>query len=887
MDTKLFDKNCITLDGRMDEPVWNEVKEYTDFKNKKVSGGNLASVQTFFKILPCEDRVYIGIKCMEPDMAYVSRVNPSLAMWTCDDVEVFLSPNCNYYDYYQFAVTFDERSASQFYSEAGNITPDPYSPDWRYATYKGDDYWSVEMELPLTAFYMTADNVWNTTWLVNVSRLRTLRYNNTHIRNVSSWCEVERRCSESKNFQAIEGFPARPAEDDLRVYGADVEITEENERGFCGSLTVKLDCPTEDTFEFTCDYADAFTLQSKKGDNIFTVPCCFPACKKYPIMLQLKRVRDGKIFKRYFPVRIAYEAIKLQFTKPGFRTNFYPGQDYSEVVGKVICAKPITMKLEGGGVDTQVVTPDADGSFRFDTSKLEIGEALLTITSPDKEITKKIRRLAPNGKMMSWIEDGRVIVDGKPIFPRTFTAVGWRGGKAQMNRYLADDLHETRQITHQNGRMDPDWNLRDMGFSPMEANRDEMPREEIFQRVDKIIEAHKDKNFTYYYLSDEPECRGLSPVYLKYMYDYICEKDPYHLVRVASREAGRYVDAGDFFETHPYINPYTDDEGNRVYTRPFETLGKYVDSITSLNRPDKSIGFYGTGFGAIKSMKDPYLSLDEFICNDWCGIIRGARSLRHYAYHDLYDRPSVSEGARYMFSTMERFEDILLFAERTTLYKTTEMECALYELNGEKVFVLVNFSQAPQTITLEQLSGTWYNFRHNSTVTGPTFQLKPIEVLVGTSKVRDEGMPTYQESIALVEKLEYERTHTGNLLFGKTRNLSVTNSGIVGYVGKLFDGSRENWAWEQAKGDEKFYEIDVTKVKPVFNKIVVSGHNIDNMQIRVRTNGELVIPPVAETQTGEFSKTFLLKEAISPDAIRMEFFKDNIELCEFEIFLCE
>lgn len=884
MDTKLFDKNCITLDGCMDEPVWNEVKEYTDFQKKKVNGGGLAPVQTSFKIIPCEDRIYIGIKCMEPDMPYVTKVNPSLAMWTCDDVEIFLSPNCNYYDFYQFAITFDERSATLFYSEAGNIKPDPYAPDWRFATYKADDYWSVEVELPLTAFYMTADSVWNTTWLVNVSRTRTFYNNNTHSRSSSAWCQVERTSLESKNFQPLEGFPVRPAEDDLRVYGADVEIVEENEKGFCGSLIVKLDCPTEEDFEFTSDYADTITLQMKKGDNEFTAPCCFPACKKYPVALQLKRLRDGKVFKRYFPVRIAYEAIKLQFTKPEFRTNFYPGQDYSEVVGKVTCAKPITMKLEGAGVETQIITPEADGSFRFDTSNLEVGEALLTVTSPDKEITRKIRRLAPNGKMMSWISGGRVIVDGKPVFPRTFTAVGWHGGKAQKKRYESDDLHETRQITHQEGRLDPDWNLRKMKFSPMEANRDEKPREEIFQRIDAIIEAYKDKDFTYYYLSDEPECRGLSPVYLKYMYEYLCEKDPYHLVRIASREAGRYVDAGDFFETHPYINPYTDSEGNRVYTRPFETLGKYVDSIVSLNRPDKSIGFYGTGFGAIHGMKDPYPTLDELICNDWTGVIRGAKSLRHYAYHDLYDCTSICEGARYMFSTMERFEDILLFANRTTLYKTTEMECALYELNGEKVFVLVNFTQEPQTITLEQLSGTWYNFRHNSTLTGPTFQLKPIEVLVGTSKVRDDGMPTYQETVALVEKLEYERTHNGNLLFGQGRNVAVTNSGIVGSVRKLFDGVRENWAWEQAKGDEKFYEIDVSKVKPVFNKIVVSGNNIDNMQIRVRMNGELIIPPVAETQTDEFSKTFLLKEAIAPDAIRMEFFRDNIELCEFEIF---
>ena len=876
MKMKLFDSDCIILDGRMDEPVWDEVKEYTDFQYSKRNGGNRAEVQTSFKIIPCKDRVYIGIKCEEPDMEYVTSINPSMSMWICNHVEIFLSPSCNYYDFYQLSITVDERSDTRFYSEAGDIRPDPYAPDWRYKIYKGEDYWSVEVELPLTAFYMTADNVWNETWLVNVCRKSTRDYS-------SSWCALDKGNIEPQNFPTIEGFPIRPAEDDLRIYGAEAEITEETSNGFCGDLTVKLSCPIEEAFEFSSDYAEGITLQMKKGDNEFTVPCSFPACKSYSVMLQMKRLRDGKIFKRYFPVRIAYEAIKLTFTKPEYRTNFYPGQDYSEVVGKVICAKPVTLKLEGAGLETQIVTPDADGSFRFDTGKMEIGEALLTVTSPDYEITRKIRRLAPNGKRMSWISNGHMVVDGEPVFSRTISAVGWRGGKAQRERYGADNLHDTKQVTHA-GRLDPDRNLRDMKFSPLEAICDEKPREEIFRIIDATIEANKDKDFAYYFLCDEPECREISPVYLQYMYEYLCEKDPYHLVRLSSREAARYIDAADFIESHAYINPYTDDDGNRIYSRPFESLGRYVDSIALLNRPDKCIGCYGTAFGAIHSLKDPYPTVDELICNVWAGVIRGAKSLRHYAYHDLCDRASVYEGTRYMFSTMERLEDILLFANRTTLYKSTEMECALYELNGEKVFVLVNFTQKPQKITLQELSGTWYHFRHGSTVTGPTFELKPIEVLVGTSQVRDADMPTYQETAALVEKQEYERTHSGSLLLGREKDITTTNSRIAGYARKLFDGVHENWAWDHAKGDDKFYEIDISKVKPVFNKIVVSGNNIDNMQIKVRMDGEMVTPAIAETQTDTFSKTFLLKEAISPDVIRMEFFKDDIELYEFEIF---
>ena len=96
---KLYDKNCITLDGRMDEPVWESAKVYTDFKYNKIKGGHVAPVQTEFKILPCEDRIYFGVKCHEPEMEYVTKLNPQLAIWTCDDVEIFLSPNNNPFDF--------------------------------------------------------------------------------------------------------------------------------------------------------------------------------------------------------------------------------------------------------------------------------------------------------------------------------------------------------------------------------------------------------------------------------------------------------------------------------------------------------------------------------------------------------------------------------------------------------------------------------------------------------------------------------------------------------------------------------------------------------------------------------------------------------------------
>ena len=77
-----------------------------------------------------------------------------------------------------------------------------------------------------------------------------------------------------------------------------------------------------------------------------------------------------------------------------------------------------------------------------------------------------------------------------------------------------------------------------------------------------------------------------------------------------------------------------------------------------------------------------------------------------------------------------------------------------YQLGDEEMFVLANLVDEPQSVTLDGISGTWYNFRHDSAITGNHFELKPYEVVIGTSKVRDAGLPTYQETAALVDKLE-------------------------------------------------------------------------------------------------------------------------------------
>ena len=883
METKIYNNDCIVLDGKLNEDVWEEVQAHTGFF--RLASSEPANEQTFFKVLPCEDRIYFGIKCMKNDMEDIETVSGSANGGLSEKLELFVSPSGEPYDFYQFRFAVKGFAEAYYYVDHGVAKPDPYAPVWNYATYIGEDYWSAEVELPLTAFYMTTHERWRDTWLVNIGREHR---NNSGRPHYSTWSMIPRfGFTLPDYFNSLEGFPLRPMKDDVCILSAIADMRSQTADGYSGILKLQVRNAVAGRFEFSSDYADSVIVDLDAGINEFEAPCHFEGTTRFKIPLVLKRLDDGVEFKRYYPVMVKYEPIVIKLTLPEYRDNFYPGQDYSKIAGQAISAKPITLKLEGPGIETAVITPNADGSFTFETPNFEEGEAYLTATIDGYEVKRKIRRLPPINHMMTWISGGNLIVNGEPVLRRNLYGARstecYGGGVAFDRKYFGDDLHETRLIQKSIGVIEPCRVVKGSELPGGEALQDVEPCAEYYQHIDEVIEANKDNDFGYYFISDEPECRGLSEIYLNHVYKYVAEKDPYHVILTSSRSAGHMVDVADWFETHPFINPYTDENGNRVYGRPISSMGQYVENLVKLNRPDKCIGFLPTCFPGMYSKNEPYPTLDEYICHTWAAMIRGGKSLWPYTYRAAVNA-SLYEGTRYIFSSFEALEKLVLLAKRTTLLQTSEAEAVLYELGEEKMFVLVNFTNKTQTVTLDGISGKWHEFRHNREITGNTFELKPVGVIIGTSEVKDAGLPTYEETAALVDKMEYERTHGGSLLFDRRADVAIKTSGSLQSWRNLFNGIRDDLAWKQEGDGEKFIELDLTKVKPTFNKVVISGYNTASMKLTVRNGDNLTEPAVAETKLKEFSTTIVLKDKVCPESLRLEFFNKYVELYEIELF---
>ena len=876
----------IILDGKLDEPVWDTVEPHTGFVGLQIgagSNGNApAPVETEFKILPCEDRIYVGVKCLETDEmeeVWASRFQQN--SYGGHAIEMFFSPIGDAFEFYQFIVTINGETMTQYYSEGGNIRPDAYRPDWNHAVHVDKDHWAIEVEIPLTAFYWTNQEKWSDKWLVNIARDRNVR----GFTQYSTWSKLWRRFLEPERFNTLGGFPIRKPEDDVRIVIATADMREQVENGYKGFLSVKIDNVFAGVFTFESNFAETVDVKLEPGSTEIKVPCCYDKLGRKRTSLTLIRKSDGKVFRRYYPVLVEYEPIKLRFDQPEYRGNFYPGQDYSKVIGNVRSAKKVTLRLEGPGIETQTLPPDADGNFSFDTPNFEIGEAWLTATIDGYEVKKKIRRLADTGHTMTWISKGNLVINGRPTLRRNMYDPYYRIGESFRRRYNAENLYETREFTEVD--IQPSTLVSGCEGAGGEATKDQMPSEEMLRGIDARIARNKDRDFGYYYISDEPECRGLSSAYLRRMYEYIADKDPYHVILTSSRSAGSHIDIADWIETHPYICPYNYPDGRRVTLKAIRTVGSFVDDVVKLNRPDKCIGFLPTCFG--KSEKDfDYPTFDELICHTWAAMMHGGKSLWPYANHDLNDRPRLLEGMRYIFSSFVTLEDIVLFGERTQLFRSDDAECVRYDHGDEKMFVLVNFTGVPVTVTVDGLTGTWHEFRGSRTFTGNTFTLKPYDTIIGMNVVKGADLPTYEETAALIADLEYKRTHRGSLLFDRFDEITVTTSGARCFSkNKLTDGVPDNmvgWIRETPDDPNNFMEVDLKKVNVTFQKVVLHGWKLENTVLKFRNGDSLVEAKTAETATEEFSKTFILVEPVTPDAMRFEFGGKMVEIFELEVF---
>ena len=542
----------------------------------------------------------------------------------------------------------------------------------------------------------------------------------------------------------------------------------------------------------------------------------------------------------------------VTLARPQYRGNFYPGQNADVVSGRLALPAGGTavLTLEGPGFPTRKAEVANGGTFSFDTAGCEVGGvATLTVAANAETNVVRIRRLAETGHEMTWIEDGHLVVNGSPVFRRDIYAEYYMTGDAYKARYAKDResflLTDLGSVGIEMSRI-----VKSRDLEKEEATQDVRPSKILFDAIDEIIEANRANDFGCYYICDEPECRNISPVYLKYIYDYVAEKDPCHVIATATRGGKDYLPCADLLETHPYLNPHVLPDGTRAYGRHPNEVGGYIDAFEPELHPDKCIGFLPTSFSyRDSSLANDYPTFDEYELHVWAALLRGAKTLWPFGGLDMGDRPATYEGVRYMFENTAALERLLLFGSRTDLERTGESERGFWTLGDERVAVILNYTSAPVTADLSGLpDGEWREFRGARAfriaggAADRALEIGPLGALVAVPAVwtGDADLRSRASVTAAVAEGEAVRTGRDSQILERYADLTFTSNlnNLDYHTYKLIDGIRDVTAGYSSYMTNAFVEIAVRGAPLAFDRLRFYGIGLETAQARIRLGGE-------------------------------------------------
>ncbi|MBT9151495.1 MAG: hypothetical protein DDT40_01691 [candidate division WS2 bacterium] len=180
------------LDGKIrDDIAWKNIPQETGFV--KLGSDSLASKQTFFRMAYSSEALYIGIECEEPEMKKIKAELKDMGdLWTEDSIEIFLFPR-GADNYFQFVVNTIGSRWSYEYVQVLVRGPKIPLGNWQAKTYKGKDYYSVEIRIPFEIFGKIPGN--KEEWTGNICR-NILTSGDRH----TTWAHLKRGFHQPDNF---------------------------------------------------------------------------------------------------------------------------------------------------------------------------------------------------------------------------------------------------------------------------------------------------------------------------------------------------------------------------------------------------------------------------------------------------------------------------------------------------------------------------------------------------------------------------------------------------------------------------------------------------------------------------------------------------------------
>ncbi|MEZ0274372.1 MAG: DUF4838 domain-containing protein [Roseimicrobium sp.] len=141
------DGSLITLDGKLDEPLWKKMSGYQTGELVDCTTGKVTRARTRFNVFWSENALYFGIRCDDPDMKHVQSAgskNDDPRILEGDSLQLLFETQNH--AFYQLAV--NPAGLVLDVDHDGEAKP-TWSSGAKVATFAGDGFWSIEVRLPV------------------------------------------------------------------------------------------------------------------------------------------------------------------------------------------------------------------------------------------------------------------------------------------------------------------------------------------------------------------------------------------------------------------------------------------------------------------------------------------------------------------------------------------------------------------------------------------------------------------------------------------------------------------------------------------------------------------------------------------------------------------
>ena len=713
------------LDGILDEDIWKNAKIFKNFYS--INTNNLAPVQTKVLFNYDTDNLYFAFICDEPNIEKLKNEikENSLKVYRDDSVEIMIDADNNKGDYYHFLFNPSGYYGVEFRTQSGFVGSEIKD----FKLYTGSniekDKWIVEIVIPYSS--LTLERIKND---ISLNFARNRRVDLPSIQESS----IGEKGQYHNPFTFV---PIKLENVDLSLYAVemkdiDVIDTEKKDekinvklKGNIKNLTNKERELEIEIYEEKLGVLGKTKLQilpEKEREILLNI--IVPEPKEYKFGIDIKD-KSKKIYSYMFPKKISYIPISIELLKPFYRNSIYSTQKIDEIIlnvkvglkddeikgldeeiliidkdGKQIAKKSIKAEKEA---DIKLKIPEIkEGEYKI-VGRLKKGENVIYETSvPLYKLPK------PKGNEVYIDENLNLVLNGKPILP-----IIWWGGSPfeEIAKTGADgiivgvgDLDKLKELNLY-GEVMLLWGSEQKKYF---EGKETLSEEAIKVITEKVNSIKDHPAFLFYYLTDEPEGRNVSPNVLKEAYQLIKKLDPYHPIQITNNTVKgieTYIECADLFFPDPYVCPLIDGS----LTRPMTYIISFMEQIKKAGKNKKFVGITPQVFdyGKVYASRPPYSTRNNRVptfveerCMNYLAIVYGAKGFNYYVYGKkdpnhwgAVNFPDLNIGMPYLIKEKKSLSDIILLGKdikEEVKIDEKKIHYTVKEFKGKKYIICVN-----------------------------------------------------------------------------------------------------------------------------------------------------------------------------------------------------